>query len=196
MTDNRAARETLVRARAILQERLVERLVDVREDFLADAAGGVFEGEINAVFDHIGSRLSQVSQMLAVLPEQQPSDNAEESSPSESVASLPAEESAPPQLAMLAGCVQSNDVDGATKLIARLFDTDMRAAGRHADFLFRRVAESTDTLPQLGQLQEAVSRQRANDALVILNSCFGCNGPELVATLTALQAAGASRQGA
>jgi hypothetical protein len=70
MTDREFAVQTLVQARDILGERLIERLIDSREQVLEDAIGGVFEGEIDSIHEQIGSRLSQVNQMLANLPDE------------------------------------------------------------------------------------------------------------------------------
>jgi hypothetical protein len=58
----------LEQARDILSRRLVERVIDARDEILEDARGESFLGEIEALHEQIGARLGHVSQILANLP--------------------------------------------------------------------------------------------------------------------------------
>lgn len=64
---NRAI-QILTEAREILAERLTERVLDSAEDILADARGDSYMNEIDTVYEHVGVKLSHISQMLANLP--------------------------------------------------------------------------------------------------------------------------------
>ena len=68
MNQRAEALEILKRARDLLQEQLVERVVAARDEILADALGLSYAGEIDALYEQVGARLSRVQSMLANLP--------------------------------------------------------------------------------------------------------------------------------
>jgi hypothetical protein len=73
MNERARAAEILREARAILAERLTERIVEQREELLEDARGDSYMNEIESLYEQVGMKLSQVSQMLSNLPaEEQP----------------------------------------------------------------------------------------------------------------------------
>lgn len=58
----------LEQARDILMARLVERVIENREEILEDARGESYLGEIEALHEQIGARLAHLTQILASLP--------------------------------------------------------------------------------------------------------------------------------
>lgn len=68
MTDRTRAAEILREARAILSERLTEKVLEQGEDLLADARGDSYMNEIESLYEQVGHKLSHVSQMLSNLP--------------------------------------------------------------------------------------------------------------------------------
>ena len=54
----------------MLAERLTERVLENREELLDDAAGFSYMGEIEAIYEQLGGRLTHVSQMISNLPPQ------------------------------------------------------------------------------------------------------------------------------
>jgi hypothetical protein len=73
MNDRARAAEILREARAILAERLMDKIVEQREELLDDARGDSYMNEIESLYEQVGMKLSHVSQMLSNLPaEEQP----------------------------------------------------------------------------------------------------------------------------
>jgi hypothetical protein len=72
MNDRARALETLRKARAILAERLTERINEQCEELLDDARGDSYMNEIESLYDELGTKLSHVSQMLSNLPADEP----------------------------------------------------------------------------------------------------------------------------
>ena len=72
MTDRTRAAEILREARAILSERLTEKVLEQGEDILADARGDSYMNEIEALYEQVGHKLSHVGQMLSNLPAEEP----------------------------------------------------------------------------------------------------------------------------
>jgi len=68
MNERARAIAILQQAREILSKRLVARIVEAEEEIMDDAQGHSFLGEIEAIHDQVGSRLSQVNGMLSALP--------------------------------------------------------------------------------------------------------------------------------
>jgi hypothetical protein len=68
MNDRTRAAEVLREARAILAERLMERIVEQRDD----ARGDSYMNEIESLYEEVGMKLSHVSQMLSNLPAEEP----------------------------------------------------------------------------------------------------------------------------
>jgi hypothetical protein len=72
MNDRVRASEVLREARAILAQRLTEKIVEQREELLDDARGDSYMNEIESLYEQVGMKLSHVSQMLANLPAEEP----------------------------------------------------------------------------------------------------------------------------
>jgi len=68
MNDRVRASEILREARALLAERLMEQIVQQRDELLDDARGDSYMNEIESLYEQVGMKLSHVSQMLANLP--------------------------------------------------------------------------------------------------------------------------------
>src|SRR5262245_11333893 len=68
MNDRVRASEILRKARAILAERMMEKILEQREELLDDARGDSYMNEIESLYEQVGMKLSHVSQMLANLP--------------------------------------------------------------------------------------------------------------------------------
>lgn len=68
MNDRTRALEVLREAKAILAERLTEKVLEQAEEILADARGDSYMNEIESLYEQVGLKLSHVSQMLANLP--------------------------------------------------------------------------------------------------------------------------------
>src|SRR5687768_15677644 len=96
MNDRSRAIEVLKRARDSLAERLTERILESRDEILADAMGLAYQSEIDAVYEQVGSRLNHVSAMLGSLPleneppEEQPTQEASKDAAFAGPAALPA----------------------------------------------------------------------------------------------------------
>lgn len=57
----------LKRARAMLIDRLAQRVSEAELEILEDAEGGSFHSEIESIFEQLGSRLSNVNALLSGL---------------------------------------------------------------------------------------------------------------------------------
>jgi hypothetical protein len=68
MNDRARAIALLKQARELLAERLTERVLAGSDELLEDAAGFSYMGEIEALYEQVGTRLVHVSQMLSNLP--------------------------------------------------------------------------------------------------------------------------------
>ena len=72
MNDRARATEILRKARAILAERLTEKILEQRDELLDDAQGDSYMSEIEALYEQVGMKLSHVGQMLSNLPADEP----------------------------------------------------------------------------------------------------------------------------
>jgi hypothetical protein len=68
MNDRAHATDILRKARAILAERLMEKILEQRDELLDDARGDSYMNEIESLYEQVGMKLSHVSQMLSNLP--------------------------------------------------------------------------------------------------------------------------------
>jgi hypothetical protein len=72
MNDRARATEVLREARTILAERLMELIVERRDELLDDARGDSYMNEIESLYEQVGMKLSHVSQMLSSIPAEEP----------------------------------------------------------------------------------------------------------------------------
>jgi len=74
MNDRTRALDVLREAKAILADRLTEKVLEQAEEILADARGDSYMNEIESLYEQVGLKLTHVSQMLSNLPapEQEP----------------------------------------------------------------------------------------------------------------------------
>jgi hypothetical protein len=62
----------LRQAKAILADRLTEKILEQAEEILADARGDSYMNEIESLYEQVGLKLTHVSQMLSNLPAPEP----------------------------------------------------------------------------------------------------------------------------
>ena len=72
MNDRTRALEVLRQAKAILADRLTEKVLEQADDILADARGDSYMNEIESLYEQVGLKLTHVSQMLSNLPAPEP----------------------------------------------------------------------------------------------------------------------------
>lgn len=68
MNDRSRAIAVLQQARQILQDRLTQRVLEMAEEILDDAAGDSYAGEIDSLHEQLGMRLTCVNALLSGLP--------------------------------------------------------------------------------------------------------------------------------
>ena len=71
MNDRVRALEVLREAKAILADRLTEKVLEQADEILADARGDSYMNEIESLYEQVGLKLTHVSQMLSNLPSPQ-----------------------------------------------------------------------------------------------------------------------------
>src|SRR2546421_12476449 len=72
MNERTRATDVLRKARNILAERMMELVLEQREELLDDARGDSYMNEIESLYEQIGVKLSHVGQMLSNLPVEEP----------------------------------------------------------------------------------------------------------------------------
>jgi hypothetical protein len=77
LSEQEQALQLLTQARDILAGRLTERILELGSDLLDDARGDSYAGEIDSLYDQIGTRLNQINTMLAGLPSSYPAPATE-----------------------------------------------------------------------------------------------------------------------
>jgi hypothetical protein len=68
MNDRARALKVLREAKAILADRLTEKVLEQADEILADARGDSYMNEIESLYEQVGLKLTHVGQMLANLP--------------------------------------------------------------------------------------------------------------------------------
>lgn len=201
MNDRNRAIDVLKRARDLLAERLTERILESRDDLLADAMGLAYQSEIDAVYEQVGARLNHVSAMLGSLPpEDEPKDEqAAGTQTGESAVTGPPALPAPRPIAGYLAArepisfrtfgrqVQSGDIGGAGASLAILFDLSPERGQRCAEHFFTRLRHEPTVMMKAQGLRQELATNNFNASLTLLWECFGLQGMESIAVIQALR---------
>lgn len=216
MNDRARALAILKQAREILLQRLTERVLDSEESLLDDARGESYMGEIDALYDQIGTPLAHLNQILSNLPADDFQDFQEtHSAPAAAhsyaeivppawpdVPALPAPRSggvsidtadeplvsAPVSFQTFAAQIQAGDIVGAGATLAYLFDISAPRAVRCAEHFLLQLHEDPNFLATAVQLRRELASGSSHSALMLLYECFGLTGTESIGVYQALKA--------
>lgn len=217
LSDQDQAVRLLTQARDILAARLVERVLELSHDLLDDARGESYAGEIDSLYDQIGTRLNQINTMLAGMP------SASDTPPTESYTATPGAPDAPhfvvqtisPAADTTSEIFLSDDltivkevppkpVESSTypQFVQDIIRRDTTAAGRKFNDVLGitldravrcaiRFREQLDRDPGfLGKVQElrrSLHAGASNQALLLLWECFGLQGSESLSAMQTLR---------
>jgi hypothetical protein len=201
MNDRSRAIDVLQRARDLLAERLTERILESRDEILADALGMSYQSEIDAVYEQIGVRLNHVSAMLGNLPpEIDPPDEppAAESSADEPAADIIALPAPRPIAGYLLGRepvsfrtfglqIQTGNLGAAGASLAALFDLTPERGEQCAEHFFARLRENPAVMGRAQALRQELASGNFNQSLSLLWECFGLQGIESIAAIQTLR---------
>jgi hypothetical protein len=207
----------LKQARDMLAERLSERVLESHGELLDDAAGFSYMGEIEALYEQIGSRLVHVTQMISNLPPAPETplsaeeEAAEEATPgnlddggSDSIIvggplglktpALPgpatSEYAAPVRQASFqtfAVQIQSGDIESAGRTLAMLFGVEDVRGIQCAAIFAERLENEPGFLTKAMQLRKELEKDGINAAIMLLYECFGLSGLECIGVLQTLR---------
>lgn len=213
MNDRARALAILKQAREILLARLTERVLDNEESILDDARGESYMGEIDALYDQIGTPLVHLNQILSNLPTEddvQVHDTHAVHATAHSYAeivppawpevpALPAprtsavseaiaeEVVAPISFQTFAAQIQAHDVTGAGESLAYLFDLPTPRALRCAEYFFQQLRDDAEFLVKAMQLRREIASGSHNGAILLLYQCFGLSGVESIGVYQVLK---------
>ena len=203
MNDRSRAIDILRRARDLLAERLTERILESRDEILADAMGLSYQSEIDAIYEQLGARLNHVSSMLGSLPpetELAPDETptAGQGSAGEAPAGPPALPSPRPIAGYLAGRetssfrtfglqVQAGDIGGVGGSLAFLFGLPAERGQRCAEFFFRRMREERTVSMKVQLLRHELQSGNHRAVQQLLSDCFGLQELESIDVIRALR---------
>ena len=213
MNDRARALAILKQAREILLTRLTERVLDNEESILDDARGDSYMGEIDALYDQIGTPLVHLNQILSNLPvddDVQVHDThtvhatahsyAEIVPPSwPEVPALPAprssaaaevlgeEATSPISFQTFAAQIQAEDLVGAGESLAWLFDLSPQRAIRCAEHFQQQMRADADFFMRAMQLRRELASGGHNSAWMLLYQCFGLSGIESIGVYQVLK---------
>lgn len=201
MNDRSRAIDVLKRARDLLAERLTERVLESRDDILADAMGLAYQSEIDAVYEQVGARLNHVSAMLGSLPpeneppEEQPAAEAAKDAAFSGPAVLPAPRPISSYLATRESVslrtfglqAQSGDLGGAGASLAALFNISPERGERCAEHFFSQLRENPTIMTKAQELRHELAKGNFNESLALLWECFGLQGVESIGVIQALR---------
>jgi hypothetical protein len=201
MNDRSRAIDILKRARDLLAERLTERILDSRDDILADAMGLAYQSEIDAVYEQVGARLNHISAMLGSLPpeneppEEQPTAETGKDAAFSGPTALPAPRPIagylstrePVSFRTFGLQVQSGDLGGAGSSLAALFNISPERGERCAQHFFSRLRENPAVMMKAQELRHELAKGNFNESLALLWECFGLQGVESIGVIQALR---------
>lgn len=213
MNDRVRALAILKQAREILLQRLTERVLENEEEILDDARGESYMGEIDSLYEQIGTPLVHLNQLLAAVPTDEDAQGMHDSPTAHAAAHSYAEIVPPawPEVPALpaprgsiatdvgtdepvisfqtfAAQMQVDDLAGAGASLAYLFDLPAERARRCADHFYQQMHEDADFLLKAMQLRRELASGGYNGALMLLFQCFGLSGIESIAVYQVLKA--------
>lgn len=217
LSEQAQAVDLLTQARDILAARLTQRILELGADLLDDARGESYAGEIDSLYDQIGTRLNQINTMLAGLPATSDVPTTETFSTAHSSPDAPhfVVQTIGPAAESTGELFISEDLTIAKEspsksgeastyplFVQDIIRRDTAAAGRRlmnvldispergerCAFRFR---EQLDRDPSfLGKIQElrrSLHSGATNEALLLLWECFGLQGDESTAAMGLLR---------
>lgn len=190
--------------------RLTERVLDSEESILDDARGESYMGEIDALYEQIGTPLVHLNQILSNLPQDddvQVHDTHTVHATAHSYAeivppawpdvpALPAprgsaatvsEDVVPVSFQTFAAQVQAEDIVGAGETLSYLFDIPPQRAARCAEHFRQQMREDADFFVKAMQLRRELTGGSHNGAIMMLYQCFGLNGVESIGVYQVLK---------
>jgi len=205
MNDRARAREILQRARELLLDRLTDRVLQTRDELFEDALGMSFGGEIAAVYEQVGVRLTHVNALLATLPDpvasavesqEPPPRRAATDEPAVSVPlALPGPDLvagllpvAPPlSLDLLGVQFQAGDVAGAGQTLGMLLGLGPQRATICAHIFHERFRDEPHLMRQMLGLRQELALGRGENLLAHLWECFALEPLEAVGAIQSLK---------
>lgn len=217
MNDRARALAILKEAREILARRLTERVLENAEELLDDARGDSYMGEIESLYEQIGTPLAHVNQILGAMPPEDvepvaPQTHAQHSSAHSyaeivppawpDVPALPAPrggtasetleviaEEPPAEISFqtFATRIQAGDVEGAGHALAFLFDIPTERAMQCAQHFNQQMQTDPEFLLKAMQLRRELASGAYNGALMLLYQCFGLSGIESIGVFQVLK---------
>ncbi len=217
MNDRARAIAILKQAREILAQRLTERVLDCAEEILDDARGDSYMGEIESLYEQVGTPLAHVNQIISALPAEEidaktPETHAQHSAAHSyaeiippawpDVPALPAPRGATAVESLdtvaeepateisfqtFAVRMQSGDVEGAGHALAYLFDINTDRAMQCAQHFYQQMQADPEFLVRAMQLRRELASGGYNGALMLLYQCFGLSGIESIGVFQVLK---------
>lgn len=207
----------LKRARDVLSERLVQRILEAKQEILDDAEGLSYLSEIETLYDDLGGRLAHVGTMLSHLPPAPEPSGVEADAGSGPVFTGFASYEAPPGTASSASFgplalpapsmtvtevprlpapgtfeaflvqIHRADLGGAADVLAELFDIDATRARHCTEAFSAQLVREPNAVAKLDQMRSELQSGAINGVLVLLWECFGLRGFEALAVLQCLR---------
>lgn len=214
MNDRARALAILKEAREILIRRLTERVLDNPDEILDDARGDSYMGEIDALYDQIGTPLAHLNQILSNLPAEEDvqvhdahGQHAAAHSYAEivppawpEVPALPAPRSgggvetaneealAEVSFQTFAAQIQAGEIEHAGRSLAVLFEISVERATSCAIHFRTQMHGDPEFLAKAAQLRRELASGGYNGAIHMLHQCFGLSGIESLGVLQSLKA--------
>ncbi len=190
MNDLENARAILERARDSLTRRLVENVNEYSDRLLEDAAGGSYMDEIETLQSRIGNRLNSIKIMLSNLPTNEtPSDaNGADVAVAPYQDRIAQAETPNENFATFGRKIAANDIPGASRALAELFNVNTTLAHRCASIFRDSLNRDPNTIQKAMQLRTTIQAGQDNDSLMLLWDCFGLQGLDAVRILETLKA--------
>ena len=208
MKDRKRAISILKQARDVLAERVTQRVLAAQAEIMDDAHGNTYLGEIEALYDELGSRLQNVNLLLANLsageeksaaPASNDKSHNDESSNDKTAFSsvvadmtsqAPSEPSeADPEVtfADFGRQIAQGDVAAAGQSLSLLFDVDEERGRRCAERFYEQLQKSPEIMTKAMQLRQELATGSFNGAMMLLWECFGLQGPESLSVAQTLK---------